>query len=203
MRKRSVMVAGLILLTLVLSGCISGELTETVKADGAVHRFMSIDKTGLLMNANCNYLKNMAQNSSELNVSDLEYFEQFCRETDSEIIIEFDMPYGNENNPVKIIEKEDGTYLRYEAELLALTTTKVVMPSKVTSHNGELLTENTVAFKGSDALNNISNPDNPKTIIFVESKKPEFDLSILIYVIGGIIVIGLIIGGYLLLRKNK
>ncbi len=195
----------LVFAIVLFSGCISVEMTETVKADGSIHRFVSMDKTGLLMNANCKSLKNLAQSSPDAKISDFENFEQVCRETDSQIIIEFDMPYGNESNPVKIIEKEDGKYLRYEAELAPLTTTKVVMPSKVTSHNGELLNENTVAFKGSDLGNSLTTYDQnqPKKTIYVESKKPEFDFLLPIVLIGGLIVIVVIIASYLLLKKKK
>ena len=179
---------------LFVSGCISGEINEKINGDGSIHRLIEVDKTGLLMNANCDYVKNMVQNMAEVSVSDLENFQHVCRETDSQIIVEFDLPYGDKQNPVKIIEKEDGKYLRYESELIALTVTKITMPSKVTSHNGELLNDNTVAFKGTEAFANIfdSEQENKGKTIYVESKKPEFKLLSLETITFATVLVGLI-----------
>ncbi|MFH1587077.1 MAG: hypothetical protein ABID38_04430 [Candidatus Diapherotrites archaeon] len=200
----------LISLILLLSGCISGELNERVNADGSIHRLMEIDKTGLLMNASCDSLKNMAQNSAEVSVADLENFQHVCRETDSQVIVEFDLQYGDEQNPVEIIEREDGEYLRYESELIAVTVTKITMPSKITSHNGELLNDNTVAFKGAEVFSDMGNildegQENTGKTIYVESKKPESDLLVfIILIIGGIVILGLVImAGLFFVIKKK
>ncbi len=185
------------------SGCISGELNETVKSDGAVHRFMSIDKVGVMENANCQSAKNMLQNSPEISISDLEQFELVCRETETQIIVEYDLVQGSENNPVRLIEKDDGKYFRYESTLWPVTVTKITMPSKVTSHNGELLNETTVGFKGADAFANAFDDTPSQKTIFVESKKPQADFMLLLVLIVAILA-GIAIGaGYFLLKKKK
>ena len=199
---------GLILVGLLFlfSGCISGEMNTTVHADGGVHQLVSLDKIGLLANANCHSLKNMMQASPDIQASDLTYFDQVCRETSSAVIVEFDAPYGDKRNSVTIVERADGNYLRYETTPVSITTNTITMPSKVTSHNGELINENTVVFKGIVPSFDVDSPsgDQTDTNIFVESKMPKQEpmpFIIILAVIGVIIVV--ICAGYLQLRKKK
>jgi len=188
MQKKLIALIALLLVTVLFSGCISGEVNATVHADGSMHQLISLDKVGLLAGATCKSLKNMMQMRQDFDVSDLEYFDQVCRETSSAVIVEFDAPYGDQRNPVKIVERADGNYLRYETELSPITTTTITMPSEVTSHNGELINDNTVAFKGAQ-LQNDSNK-----VIFVESRMPEPSISMFtIFIIIVVIVLVIVI----------
>ncbi|MFH0970559.1 MAG: hypothetical protein V1776_03810 [Candidatus Diapherotrites archaeon] len=187
----------------VLSGCISGSQTEKVNADGSVHRLVSLDKTGILANASCNSLKNMAQNSPEADPSVLSRIDNVCRETDSELIIEYDLSPSEGGNPVKIIVKTDGKYLRYEDKRTPAGVsilTKVTMPSKVTTHNGELVDDYTVSFKSASTLNM---GEDANTMNFVESKVPESDFSSIALIVGGLIVLGLVAKFTILSPKKK
>ncbi|MFH0973475.1 MAG: hypothetical protein V1817_01655, partial [Candidatus Micrarchaeota archaeon] len=136
-----------------------------------------------------------------VSVKQADLLEKSCHETNSEIILDVSQDYGAEGNPVKIISKSDGDYLRYETDSVTFTT-KVKMPSKVTDHNGELIDDYTVAFKGS--LGNFTAPSNEKKTYFVECKKPALNNNVFLYVIGLVLIIAAGLAVYFLfLRKKK
>lgn len=190
---------------LILSGCISGTIAEKVNADGSIHRIFSIDKTGILANASCESLKNLAQSNSAADPSALSRLDGACREADSQLIIEYDMSPNEEGNPVKIIEKSDRKYLRYEDKATPAgvsIVTKVTMPSKITTHNGKLLDDYTVEFRGSTSLSITDSDSNAMN--FVESRVPEEDFTIIALVIGGILCVGaILVVGYLPSKKKR
>jgi len=180
MRTEILMLSVLILVVLVSSGCISGTMTDTVNADGSIYRFIEIDKAGILATANCKSLKSLIQMNQNISVAKLDAFERSCRETESSIIIELNLPYGDNDNPVKIIKRGDGQYIRYETNVTSSLITKLKMPSKIILHNGELLDDYTVAFKGNITSSYIG---------YAECKKPEFSVSLSsIAVIIGVII---------------
>lgn len=176
----------------ILAGCISGNITEKVNADGSVHSLISLDKIGMLANATCNSLKNLAKNNPEADVAALDKFDSACRETNSELIIEYDLSPTDKENKVKIIEKTDGKYLRYEDKATPAGVsiqTKIIMPSKVTTHNGELLDDYTIVFKSSGSSSILDQDSN--TLNFVESKVPESDFSGVLLIVGGLVALGI------------
>jgi len=188
---------GAIVTVLLVSGCISGNLTDTINPDGSIHRFLEIDKTGILATANCKSVKSWAQMNQNISVARLDALERSCRETQSSIIIEFNLPYGDDANPVKIMESDDGQHIRYEGDIISYIITRVKMPSKIISHNGELLDEYTVAFKGNDTSPYMG---------YAECKRPELGTSSFItsIIIAGCIVILVSVGiGFFFLHKRR
>ncbi|MCX6818207.1 MAG: hypothetical protein NTU57_05115 [Candidatus Aenigmarchaeota archaeon] len=196
MNSKILVIPILMIAILVSSGCISGTMTDTVNADGSIYRFIEIDKTGILATANCKSLKSLIQMNQNISVAKLDAFERSCRETESSIIIELNLPYGDNENPVKIIERENGQYIRYETNVTSYLITKLKMPSKIISHNGELLDDYTVAFKGNITSSYIG---------YVECKKPEFNIfqSSITVIIGVVIIVAASIIIFLYKRKNK
>lgn len=175
----------------VFSGCISGSISEKVNADGSIHRLISIDKMGMLANASCDTLKNMAQNSGEADQTTISSIDTACRETDSQLIIEHDSPPNQDGNPVKIIEKSDGKYLHYEDKAtpagVSIVTT-VSMPSKVTYHNGKLIDDYTIEFRGATSLMD----QDSNSFNIVESRVPVEDFTGIALIVGGILGLGAI-----------
>jgi hypothetical protein len=174
---------------IIFAGCISGEIKEKVNADASVHRIVYLEKTGILVTANCKSLEDLAKKQEGVDSTALSKIKNFCRDTDDQLIVEYDLLSGDEENPVSVVEKGDEKYLRYEDNTSPLDLT-ISMPSKITNHNGKLKDDYTVFFKGSTLADSMGG--GGEGTIFVESKVPETDYAPLLIGLALVLVIFLV-----------
>lgn len=158
---------GTLIAILLISGCITGRVNDTVNADGSLNRHIEIDKAGFLVTATCKSLVSMMEAGGNFSMQQVYVARNNCRETDDTFVFDIYVSPGDDLNPVRLINKNDESYLRYQADNSILPTT-VRMPSTITSHNGELVDEYTVFFKG-----NLSSSLDSRAINYAESKQPE------------------------------
>lgn len=199
MIKKLIMPVFIIFLVLFASGCITGRVNETVNADGSVNRHVEIDKTGLttiLPVTTCKSLIAMMEQTGNFSFMEIELARRGCKETDDTLIIDTYLGIDHDLNPVKLIKRGKTTYMRYETDE-ALLPIRVRMPSPVTSHNGELIDEYTVGFKGNFAF------AMNKTVFYVESEQPELISNMLDLLPYFVIIVIIAVVGVIIVKKVK
>ncbi|OIO20771.1 hypothetical protein AUJ17_05500 [Candidatus Micrarchaeota archaeon CG1_02_47_40] len=180
-------------LLLATFGCVQVDTKHDIKTDGTDYTVLKIYKTGLLMaGINCESFKSMARSySANLTQEQLDKIENMpCRETDSAIFLEGSISL-NENDNLKETERNGKTYFRFEEEANPVMETTVKMPSKVISHNGQVVDDYTVIFLRGD----VGLFDTGKKIRYVEAEKPSNSCCLPLIIIG-------FASTFVFLRKN-
>jgi len=156
-------------------GC-TGTETHTIGADGTDNIVVELEKKGAMEGQTCDTVKAMLLSLAEMNSTDetkKEIDDIDCTETGSRIIMRMRIPMSEEEGPVSLVVREDKEYYRFEEERMTLNVT-VIMPSSVSSHNGNLVNSRTIYFEPLpiEPSNGFGQPALDPTI-YVECRKPE------------------------------
>lgn len=166
MKKILLFILALGLLTF---GCINGEIRHDIKANGNDNIQVELYKTGVLADADCDSLKeNIRTMGTGMSKEDLENLENTpCTETDTSLLLNGIVPFGDASSKVTVVTRSGKEYLRFEDAAGPLET-YVVMPSPITSTNGNQIDDNTVKFAPVDVFDFTASNEE----IYVECEKP-------------------------------